>query len=106
MKSKIGKIIREKRKSLGLTQEQLAEDVGVDTSCIGQIERGTTNPGVDVLARITQELMIDANQYFYDESTQNKERQEFYLIYDRLSQDNRELIQVMLRQMSKKDKKR
>ena len=36
----LGKRIREERLRLNLTQEKLAEEVGVSTAYIGQIERG------------------------------------------------------------------
>ena len=36
----LGQRIREERLKLNLTQEKLAEDVGVSTTYIGQIERG------------------------------------------------------------------
>lgn len=106
MKSKIGTVIRDKRKAKGYTQEKLAECIGVDSSLIGKIERGKTNPSIDTLAHITEFLTIDANRYFYDDYDKHQERKEFYLMYDRLSTNDRELIQLMLRHMSRKSKKR
>lgn len=104
MNVKIGKVIKEKRKSLGFTQEQLAEEVGINPSFIGQIERGKTSPGIDTLTRLTQILSIDANQYFYDDADQQTEYREFYLMFNRLSPNMRELAQVILKQIYKQDR--
>jgi DNA-binding XRE family transcriptional regulator len=43
----------------GLTQEKLAELVGVDRRYIQRIEAGTANPGVDVLVRLKLALAVN-----------------------------------------------
>ncbi|MBQ2433145.1 MAG: helix-turn-helix transcriptional regulator, partial [Clostridia bacterium] len=48
----LGKRIREQRRALGLTQEQLAEKVGVSLSFIGHIERGSRKASLDTLVAI------------------------------------------------------
>lgn len=104
MKSKIGTVIRRKRKELGYTQERLAERVGVTPSYIGQIERGHTYPSFEVLANITLNLAIDANQYFHDNNEPHRERREFYQIYEQLPPDMRKLAKDMLRLIYKSKK--
>lgn len=52
----IGKRIRKARRALDLTQEQLAEAVGVSTSFIGHIERGTRVPSIQTLFAICRAL--------------------------------------------------
>lgn len=47
------------RRKRGLTQEQLSELAGLDRSYISQLERGLTNPSLDVLLRIAQALELD-----------------------------------------------
>lgn len=49
IREKIGIMIREKRNSQHLTQEELAEKVNLSTGMIGQIERGETMPSVENL---------------------------------------------------------
>ena len=46
------------RQQVGLTQEQLAEKVEVDRSYIQRIEKGTANPGIDVLTRLKTVLGV------------------------------------------------
>ena len=45
---KIGKYIAEKRKALGLTQKQLAEQLGMSDKSVSKWERGICLPDVSV----------------------------------------------------------
>ena len=56
---KLGSRIREKRKSLGLSQELLAEKANIDRSYMGGIERGERNITFLILCKICQALGID-----------------------------------------------
>ena len=55
----LGNRIREKRKSLGWTQEDLADIAGIDRSYIGSVERGKRNLTFTVLCQIASALRID-----------------------------------------------
>lgn len=55
----LGERIREKRKSLGLTQEGLADRAGIDRSYIGGVERGERNLTFNVLCEICSALGCD-----------------------------------------------
>lgn len=63
-KLKLGKIIRDKRKKRGITQEILAEKLNLTTGMIGQIERGETLPSVANLRLIIDYLSIDPRAIF------------------------------------------
>lgn len=52
----MGRRVRRKRRELGLTQEQLAEQVGLSTSFIGFIERGEKAPSLDTMAKLADVL--------------------------------------------------
>ena len=52
----MGSRIQQRRKRLGITQEQLAEKTGVSTSFIGHIERGTQIPSVETLWKICRAI--------------------------------------------------
>lgn len=58
----MGKRIREKRIELGLTQEKLAEKVGVGESHIGGIERGENICSLLVAAAISEVLEINMDR--------------------------------------------
>jgi len=57
MSNNLGPVIKQIRRRMGMSQQQLAIRVGVSPSAICQIEnRGTINPKIDLLARILYEL--------------------------------------------------
>ena len=61
--SQIGKIIRQIREALGLTQEQLAAKARIDQHYLSRIETGKQQPSLSILQKIAQaldgELLID-----------------------------------------------
>jgi transcriptional regulator with XRE-family HTH domain len=48
----LGRNVSRLRQASGLTQERLAESVEIDRRYVQRIERGTANPGVDILVRL------------------------------------------------------
>lgn len=61
---KFGKKIQELRKERKLTQEDLADVVGVDRSYMGFVERGERNPTLDKLIKIAKALRITLSELF------------------------------------------
>lgn len=57
----LGKRVRFIRRCQDITQKQLAEKVGVATSFIGHIERGTRIPSVETLYCICVALGVSAD---------------------------------------------
>jgi transcriptional regulator with XRE-family HTH domain len=51
-----GKVLKEKRKKLGLSQEALAEKADVHPTYISLLERGGRSPGLDVAGRIANAM--------------------------------------------------
>ena len=60
----IGNRIRQLRVKKGLSQEKLAELSELNTSYIGQVERGEKNPSVDTVYRIASALQVDLPDLF------------------------------------------
>lgn len=58
---KISQIIRKKRKYLGLTQENIAEYLGVSTPAVSKWENGTTYPDITLLPGLARLLKTDLN---------------------------------------------
>ena len=63
---RIGKRIKERRESLGLTQEAFAEKIGVATNYISTIERGASFPRCEKLIAIINGLECSADAIFCD----------------------------------------
>lgn len=57
-------IIQEKRKALGLTQEQVADYLGVSTPAVSKWEKGITSPDIGLLPPLARLLKIDLNTLF------------------------------------------
>lgn len=57
----MNQIIQEKRKALGMTQEQVADFMGVSTPAVSKWETGQTCPDVSLLAPLARLLKTDVN---------------------------------------------
>lgn len=67
-------VIQEKRRALGLTQEQVAESLNVSTPAVSKWEKGTTSPDISLLAPLARLLKIDLNTLFcFREDMTNQE---------------------------------
>lgn len=58
----LGLNIRTRRKELAISQEDLARRCNIDRSYMGQIERGTANPSLAVIAAIAFALMVSTSE--------------------------------------------
>lgn len=63
-KELLGMRIREVRKLRGLSQEKLAEKVGVDPKQISRIEGGKSAPSLDTLEAIAKHLQVEMKDLF------------------------------------------
>lgn len=70
----INTVIQERRKALGLTQEQVAEYLGVTTPAVNKWEKGSTCPDIALLAPLARLLTIDLNTLlgFHEDITQQE----------------------------------
>ncbi len=64
LKEKLGKRIQEIRKSKNLTQEKLAEMIGIDTPNLSNIERGKRFVSSDTLEKIIKSLNVKEKDLF------------------------------------------
>lgn len=67
-------VVREKRKELGLTQEQVADYLGVTAPAVHKWEKGATYPDVALLPALARLLKIDLNTLlcFHEELSQKE----------------------------------
>ena len=54
--TEFGRIVRDHREAVGISQEELAERTGVSRNYIGMIERGETNPTLIVMNDLARAL--------------------------------------------------
>lgn len=57
--NRLGEIIKNRRKELGITQPHLAELSKVSTNTLYKLERGQGNPSLDVLNKVAEVLGME-----------------------------------------------
>ena len=70
---KLNEQIREHRKKVGLTQEQVAYYLGVSTPAVNKWESGSTYPAITLLAPLARLLKIVMNTLFTFHENLSKE---------------------------------
>ena len=90
----LGKRIREERLKLHLTQEKLAEDIGVSNTYIGLIERGERSLSLDTLVRLANRLGITIDYLLQDSVDPKNDVYEniWRQLFNNASPDQQELI--------------
>jgi len=65
IKTNFGANVRHYRKKQGLTQEQLAEKLGITTKHLSTIETGANFVSADLLERLALQFGVSASAFFY-----------------------------------------
>ena len=68
MKEHIGEHIAHYRKKAGLTQEQLAEKMGITAQAVSKWENGLTCPDLDSVARLADFLGVSVEQLIHGDT--------------------------------------
>jgi len=103
----IGQRIRQARKKLGLTQEQLGERTDLHYSYIGQVERGSKTPSIQTLNKIASALntsmdyILEAQEDYSPHLDNILEKELLNLVRDR-NQEDLELIINLTRSIFKR----
>lgn len=74
IKRAMGKRIKTVRRLRGLTQDKLAERVGLSPKYISGIERGVENPTLDNLIRLAKALGVEAYDLFLFGASEDSEK--------------------------------
>ena len=64
----IGQRIRKVRRARGLSQEALAEQVGISTTHMSHIETGNTKMSLPIFAALAAALEVRTDELLYDEA--------------------------------------
>ncbi|MBI4476019.1 MAG: helix-turn-helix transcriptional regulator [Acidobacteria bacterium] len=64
LRSRLAARVKQLRRAHRLTQEQLAERAGLSYKFVGEIERGTGNPSLETLEKLSDAFEIDINELF------------------------------------------
>ncbi len=60
-----GQVIRERRRQLDLTQEEVARRIKTSTPYVGHLESGKRHPSDKVLTRLADVLLLDRRELFF-----------------------------------------
>lgn len=73
IKKGVGQNIQEMRKKSKMTQEQLAELIGIETISLSKIETGKSYPTSENLAKISTVLNVEPYEFFLFEKEKTKD---------------------------------
>lgn len=90
----LGEIVRETRKSKKMSQEMLAEKLGVCKRTIIDVEKNTANPKFELLYVLVRELDLPLDEIFYQDLTEDLDLKEKLL--QELNNCSRREIQFIL----------
>lgn len=63
-KARLGKKIQKARKSMRISQEELAEKLNISRTHIGHIEQGRKSPSIKLLEKIAKKLGVKIEDLF------------------------------------------
>lgn len=63
-KTKIAKQVQSLRKRKGLSQETLAELIGIDSKSLSRLERGAHYPSIETLEKMSIALNVELKDFF------------------------------------------
>ncbi len=61
----LGSVLRRRRRQLEITQQTIAQGVGVRANYIGYLERDLRKPSIDVLLKLAKVLDLDKEELFF-----------------------------------------
>ena len=87
-------LVKQGRMEMHLTQEALAEKLGISAAYLGDLERQKGGPSLELFCKTMQTLNISADDYVYP--NQNKNNSTYDQILRLLNQCNDYQLQVIL----------
>lgn len=113
LKQMVGRRVREARKRLGWTQEDLAERIERAVETVSNLERGHTVPTLDTLERVGRALGVPVRDFFEEADAGSSRHAELRVVLgsmlSQLSTEDLEtaveLVQVLLNRAGKKGEK-
>jgi transcriptional regulator with XRE-family HTH domain len=87
------------RKQQGLTQQALAERVGIHVTGLRRYEAGTAQPTLDVLRRIAISLSVSVDALVFDDDERGPRDDELRLrleALDRLDDNDKAMVKALL----------
>ena len=95
---KIGEILKKLRKGNGYTQEKMAEEIGVSTRYISEIEKDRSKPTYEILIKICNLYNVTLDQIFSKQLKvkENKTLEYGLAGYERLKENDKMTIEYLI----------
>jgi len=68
--SELSQQVRKRRRALGLTQKDLAGELGLSQAAVAQIESGRRLPSLDIVPRLARALRVSTDALFFGDDPQ------------------------------------
>jgi len=92
-KKQLGLRIKELRKSKKITQEKLAEMIGVDFGYISKLELGQNYPSIPTLDKISHALNTDLSEFFtHSNDSEINVESEIFKIMSKFTSEEKKLL--------------
>lgn len=92
---KIGERIRKYRREQNLSQEELAEKIGISTTHMSHIETGSTKLSLPVLVELAEKLNVSSDNLLFDE--QNISNSEISNLLNECSPEELDIITSIIK---------
>ncbi len=94
IKQIVGKRVQKYRKQIALTQEALAELIGIDTISLSKIETGRNYPTSENITKLANALGVEIYELFVDDAIKSNEQllKEIMSDIDKISNNNQKLL--------------
>lgn len=92
LRDRIGKIVKDRRQAMEMSQEELAERIEKSTGFIGQIERGDSLPSIETFQALIHTLGINAELFFRDNTYEPSDYNELFSLLAEMTPQKRELL--------------
>lgn len=99
----IGRRIKQKRKEMHLTQENLAEKLDVSIGYVSQLERGVTKINLEMLGKISNLFNCDIADFVKRSNTESDyykrdvKKRELLQLFDNLSEQEQRQFLLMIK---------
>jgi transcriptional regulator with XRE-family HTH domain len=90
----VGERVQLLRKRKGLSQEELASKIGIDTKSLSRLERGAHYPSMETLERIRTELEVQLKDFFDFDPQPSAEGMRDFIIRNALGADYETLTRM------------
>ncbi len=88
--AKTGQLIAAKRKEAGLTQEKLAEKIGITNKTVSKWETGKSMPDYSVVSELCRELNITAGELLSGKESEEKSDSDLLEAFERIQKLEKE----------------